>query len=169
MDVNLFRDVSREAFQASRLVCLGPDALEQVGFLGGLLEDQHPLVYVQDPNKAPLKEFGDLENWANSEGKRKEWEGKVVRVIGQFSPSRNNDKVFHLVRQRIQCCGADAVFLRVPIFSSESLTHVKRNDWVQVVGQVGFVPLGKGHVTILSVPGQRAIRPTSPAASFYIR
>jgi uncharacterized membrane protein YcgQ (UPF0703/DUF1980 family) len=169
IDVNLFRDVSSESMQAARLTSVGADFWSQATLAIALVQDQHPLMHHQDPNKAPLKEFRELEALEKNETRRKEWDGKLVQVIGQYSPSRNSERVFTLVRQRIQCCGADAVFLRVPVFTNEALTHVKPNDWVRVIGQVAFVQAGHDWRATLIVPGRAAVLPTNPDPVFYVR
>src|SRR2546428_229519 len=64
--------------------------------------------------------FKDLEQAANTEQQRKYWDGKLVRVKGQFAPGRT-DRNFSIFRMKMTCCAADAYPLNVKIVSPEAL------------------------------------------------
>jgi uncharacterized membrane protein YcgQ (UPF0703/DUF1980 family) len=81
--------------------------------------------------------FKKLEQLARSDVDRQEYNGKKVQVVGQFAPS-GNPRVFSLARLQIQCCGADAVQLNVPIVCREAVRGFKKEDWVRVTGRIEF-------------------------------
>jgi hypothetical protein len=87
--------------------------------------------------------FVQLEQAALSPEGRDHYEGKTVRLSGQFFPI--DPKRCQLVRYKISCCAADAVPLGAVImvdpdspdrFDSDRL----RGNWVQVTGRVHFFP-----------------------------
>jgi uncharacterized membrane protein YcgQ (UPF0703/DUF1980 family) len=53
-------------------------------------------------------------------------------------PSKENEKMFTLVRFKITCCAADAVPLNLAIISPESISKFKQLEWVRVEGQIQF-------------------------------
>ncbi len=69
---------------------------------------------------------------------RKQWADKTVRVIGMYSPARQSDREFRLVKFKLTCCVADAVQLELPFVSRESITSIQPNSWVRVTGRVEF-------------------------------
>jgi hypothetical protein len=109
-------------------------------------------------------DFKTLESLAGSESTRSRWGGKMVQVVGQYAPYRGNDNVFSLARMRIQCCGADAVQLNVPIVSAEPIKGFEVNQWVRVVGRVEFQQRGNRYNTVLVVnyPDQVVTAPPEP-------
>ncbi len=116
--------------------------------------------------------YKDLESFAGSETKRAEMKGKTVRVRGQFSPSPGSEHFFSLVRFRIQCCGADAIRLDVPMMSREPLSansDLKMNAWVKVTGVVDFQTVGGHMKTVLRVPDARALQKCDPDNNPYIQ
>jgi hypothetical protein len=87
--------------------------------------------------------FVQLEQAALSPEGRDHYEGKTVRLSGQFFPL--DAKRCQLVRYKINCCAADAVPLGAVImvdpdtqdrFDADKL----RGNWVQVTGRVHFFP-----------------------------
>ena len=60
-------------------------------------------------------------------------------MVGQFVPDSRTDRVFSLARYKIQCCGADAVQLNVPIVCRDSVKEFSKEDWVRVTGRVEFL------------------------------
>jgi uncharacterized membrane protein YcgQ (UPF0703/DUF1980 family) len=115
--------------------------------------------------------YKDLETFATTAERRAEMKNRMIRVRGQFAPSPGSDHVFSLVRYRIQCCAADAIPLRVPMFTQESLAGAKlpANTWVKVTGVVDFQEMGGRHVTILKVPNLRSIETCPPDNNPYIQ
>jgi uncharacterized membrane protein YcgQ (UPF0703/DUF1980 family) len=90
--------------------------------------------------------FLDLERLASDQFLRDQYRGKKVQVVGQFVPDSRTDRVFSLARYKIQCCGADAVQLNVPIVCKEAM-NFKKEEWVRVTGRVEFP----------EVPGRRGV------------
>jgi hypothetical protein len=97
---------------------------------------------VADKGFDPELGFRELEGAAYSQERRDLYEGKTVRLKGQFAPS-GNDRMFSLVRFKINCCAADAIPLSAVIMiDPESKDHVNTSQyqgrWVEVTGQVQF-------------------------------
>jgi hypothetical protein len=97
---------------------------------------------VADKGFDPELGFRELEGAAYSQEKRDYFEGKTVRLKGQFAPS-SSDSVFSLVRFKINCCAADAIPLSAVIMidpdSKEKLDPAQYvGRWVEVTGQVQF-------------------------------
>jgi uncharacterized membrane protein YcgQ (UPF0703/DUF1980 family) len=120
------------------------------------------------------QDFKGLEALAFSPEMQKDWKGLTVRVLGQFAP--NNNRQFTLARYRIQCCGADAVQVSLPMVLNrgtldEIPSHPQHNDWVQVTGRIDFreQPGRAGKVTVLVVPRPRYIEKSQPDTDPYIR
>jgi hypothetical protein len=122
--------------------------------------------------------FKALEGAAYDPAEQERLQGEVVKVVGQFAPVSGSDRAFHVVRYRIQCCGADAIRLSVPCWSREPLGALKPGDWVRVTGRVMFREVQPGHlVTILQVPRRnpalapqlQPVVPTDPDPNPYIQ
>ena len=116
--------------------------------------------------------FKDLENYASqSDTFREEKKGKTVRVRGQFAPRFGSDVLFGLVRFRIQCCGADAIPLAVPIVSRESLASLglKQGEWVKVTGIIDFAQVDGQPKTLLRVLNVNKIERCPPDSNPYIQ
>jgi len=143
------------------LVGGGPLPLQQLVLTAAVLAEGP--VYAMD--------FKRLEAAAQDEYSRKHWQGKTVQVVGQFAPAPRNDRLFRLVRYRIQCCAADAVEYNIPALSRESLKGIPLNQWVQVTGQVRFQPEpnGAGFMTVLLVPRRQNVALTDPDPNPYIQ
>jgi len=118
-------------------------------------------------------DFKTLHSIALNPDQQSKWAGKTVEVVGQFAPHPNADvkRIFTLARYRIQCCGADAIQLDIPIISREDITGFKRNSWVQVTGRIEFRerPGQAGKATYLMVPGKKNVTRTAPEPDPYIR
>jgi uncharacterized repeat protein (TIGR03943 family) len=122
--------------------------------------------------------FLELERAAYSPQQRMDYEGKTVRIKGQFRPSPISARKFTLIRYKINCCAADAIPLNVVIESPEELEIATlQNQWVEVTGQVVFRKLrGKEeYVTALVLkdkdqrkPGEDVIKKVPPDLNPYI-
>jgi hypothetical protein len=118
--------------------------------------------------------FKELEGAAYMPSKRKYFEGRMVKLKGQYSPS-GNPKVFKLVRYKITCCAADAVPLDVVIMldpqSQENLAHLSPNQWIEVLGQVQFLKRRDRdeYVTVLTVASAKDVRPADADNDPYIQ
>lgn len=113
-------------------------------------------------------DFKALEALGFNPARREEFNGKVVQVVGQYAPQHPN--LFQLARYRRQCCAADAVQVSVPIMTQEPVTHLKRNDWVRVIGRVEFrqQPGFAGLKTVLRVARAEHVKETRPEVNPYI-
>jgi hypothetical protein len=90
--------------------------------------------------------FTELQRAPASQDTRDYYEGKTVRVKGEYLPG--NEHMFTLVRYKMNCCARDAVPLSAIILidpkSETTLRKPKdystamRGKWVQVVGQCQF-------------------------------
>jgi DUF1980 C-terminal domain len=160
-------DTSQDAAGFAGLIAAAPDNAVQVStWLAAL--------YLGGGDPEPVN-FKQLEAFAAAPATRAEWQGKTVTVRGQFMPM-SNDRVFSLVRFRIQCCAADAIQLNVPIVSRESLfglqDRVNRNDWVKVTGTVAFRENREKrgeYFTAVMVPSLRAIEQCPPDTNPWVR
>lgn len=129
-----------------------------------------------DLGQGPIHQidFKSLEALAFSPALRDEWKGKTVQAWAQFAPY--GERQGTLVRYRIQCCGADAVAVSIPMqLSHGSLSEIppprpQHNDWVKVTGRVDFRVLpGQGGVkTVLVVPRPSGIKKSNPDPVPYI-
>jgi hypothetical protein len=117
-------------------------------------------------------QFKDLESYASSEESRSQWQGKTIRVRGQYAPSPGSDHFFSLVRFRIQCCGADAIPLRIPMVTRDKLSdrsELKLNQWVKVTGVVDFQQDRGRYITVVRALNNRAIEACNPDSNPYIQ
>jgi hypothetical protein len=127
------------------------------------------LAAMLNPTEKPMSlDYAALESAPNT---KPEWHNRWATVKGQYGGSTNNDHVFFLVRYRIQCCGADAVRLNVPIVVSDSLSKLKfkNGDWVRVTGRIDYRPGPAGIRTVLQVPNLSLITATEPERDPYVR
>jgi uncharacterized membrane protein YraQ (UPF0718 family) len=103
--------------------------------------------------------FLQLENASMTPEQRHFYQGRRVRLQGQFSPISNES--FTLVRYKINCCAADATPLRARIFvvPEQSLPISQyRGKWVRVTGRVQFIqeyPNGPFHTALIVTPTER--------------
>jgi hypothetical protein len=86
-------------------------------------------------------DFPELQRAPKTADNRRFYEGKTVRVKGEFLPG--NEGMFTLVRYRMNCCARDAVALSAFIVldpkSGAKLTpEAWHRKWVEVEGQVQF-------------------------------
>jgi hypothetical protein len=119
-----------------------------------------------DPVEAgvmPL-DFNDLKKAATTDDQRKFWEGKLVRVKGQFAQGQT-DKTFGLFRLKMTCCAADAYPLNVKIVSPEPVPFERlEKQWVNVTGTVKFdMPKGRDEFnTLLIMRSVHDVKQTAP-------
>src|SRR5262249_20892733 len=144
---------------AGALMAGGPDQLNNPAIAPGLglAERLGPVTgegFKTLESAAPIPKLGE------------KLEGRKVRGRGQCAPT--NDRVFSLVRFRIQCCAADRIPVDVTIISKNPLTDIqpplKNSEWVEVTAKVDFrIPPGSStYKTLLLVPQLRYIQPTDP-------
>ncbi len=101
---------------------------------------------VTDPAHGEVFEvnFPELQRAPATPGSRATYEGKTIRIKGEYLPG--NERLFTLVRYRMNCCARDAVALKAVIMLApqHSEDTLPQNDlqrkWVQVEGQVQFQP-----------------------------
>jgi uncharacterized membrane protein YcgQ (UPF0703/DUF1980 family) len=168
-------DLRNEAFtpvrllaSASRTLVPGPGSLELASDWAAVAAESVSATAAQ---VVPV-DFKTLHGIAFNPGGQQNWANKTVEVVGQFAPHPQNKNVFTLARYRIQCCGADAIQLDIPIICRESVEGFRPNSWVQVTGRVEFrkVP-GRGEQlsTYLIVPSRKDVKRTAPEPDPYIR
>jgi hypothetical protein len=125
--------------------------------------------------------FKELEGVASTPEQRTWYSGKIVRLVGQFVPSPYGERVFSLVRMKMNCCAADAIPLQATIMVDPKSKEVPngadlRMKWVEVKGQLSFHPLKSGNreewKTLLLVrptdkePLGEVIKPIPPQPAF---
>lgn len=158
--IDLTRDVSKQAKTAATWLALGPPSLEQLALVH--------VAHRRNTEKASEIDFKTLEGAAAKEGMRNFWTGKRVKVRGQFVPDRRSNKVFSLARFRIQCCGADAVQLNVPILAEVPIEGIHPNDWILVTGEVDFYEVDGVYRTLLRLHLREDLQKTEPDINPYI-
>jgi len=94
-----------------------------------------------DPNQAVPVEVTDLITISHSPDQIKAFDGRKVRVVGQFS-KQGGDK---LVRWIMWCCAADAQPWSVAL-DGNTAGDWKDQQWLEVVGTAKF-PSTLGHIT----------------------
>ncbi len=82
--------------------------------------------------------FNDLTEAAFDEGKRASLQGKTAIMEGRFQPL-GTGKDFTLFRQKMTCCGADMVPLKVRIIAPQSVSDLRYFQWVRIKGVVQFI------------------------------
>ncbi len=82
--------------------------------------------------------FNDLTEAAFDEGKRQSFAGKTAIMEGRFQPL-GGGKEFTLFRQKMTCCGPDAVMLKVRIVAPQSVAGFNYFDWVRIKGVIEFI------------------------------
>ena len=116
--------------------------------------------------------FTEVEKLAYTSKSQRDYNGKKVKVVGQFVPNARSAQAFSLARLKIQCCGADAVQLNVPVVCREPVEGPKREDWVSVTGRVQFRPVPERpgvYKTVLLVNRKQNVVPTVPELDPYVR
>jgi uncharacterized membrane protein YraQ (UPF0718 family) len=155
-------DRSKETAGNCAILGAGPFPWQNLMVAGALL---------RDGGKPEVMSFKDLEGLASDEDSRAQWLGRNVIVKGQFAASPSNDRMFSLIRLKIQCCAADVIPLKIPIVCGESVAGISDGQWVEVVGQVDFwqVPGQNRYTTVLKVPRRNSINPTQPDSNPYLQ
>jgi hypothetical protein len=119
-------------------------------------------------------EFRELEKGSYNPSIRSLYEGRVVRLKGQFSPGADK-RSFSLVRLKIACCAADAIPLNVVIRldpqAAGDMSHLKQHEWVEVTGQAEYLrKVGKDeYVAVLNVASPNDVVTTAPDPNPYIQ
>jgi hypothetical protein len=117
--------------------------------------------------------FGEMATFAYSPERRRAYQGRTARMLGQFAGSDPNN--FDLVRVKITCCAADAIPLGVKVMRDPSLKQdlekLPSNTWVEVTGRLQF---GKRkdreeYVTILLVSSPKDVQTKEAPADPYIQ
>jgi hypothetical protein len=151
---------TKEATGYGALVAAGPTQWSQLAAW---------LAVSNDPTAGPVSKIDFLTLEQAAFVGRDAWEGKAVRVLGQYQRSVHSLREFSLMRLKIECCGADAIPLQVPMISKEPITSIQPMQWVEVTGKVEFHKQGNKYVTVLRVPGRSHVKPTEPDANPYIQ
>jgi len=97
--------------------------------------------YIRPKGEVVPVEFPQLQRAPLTVDSREYWEGKTIRVKGEYLPG--GDQQFTLVRYRQNCCARDALALRAIIWlqskSGETLPLDKlRGKWLKVQGELHF-------------------------------
>lgn len=160
-NVNVVQDILQEAMDVVAVAAGDPASWQQLILAAA---------FVADPASGPVTniDFKTLEKAAHDPDQRQQWQGKTVRVRGQFAPHPRNDRIFSLARFSIQCCRADAIQLNVTIISRESLAGAVASQWVEVTGKVEFREHNGSFFTLMIIPGKKAIKPTDPDTNPYV-
>jgi hypothetical protein len=115
-------------------------------------------------------EFKELRDAANLPQTRQFWDGKLVRVRGQYSPGRDQ-KTVKLFRLQRTCCAADAYPVFMPVKSTEPLDFsFASGQWVYVTGTVSFQkhPHREEYETVIDIKKSADLEPASPPAVVFL-
>jgi hypothetical protein len=127
--------------------------------------DDEPL-----PPGVAIVGFENLQQAAYTPETRKLWDEKLVRVKGQFAPSRD-DKKFRLFRLKMTCCAADAYPLNVEIECAESLPVGElQGRWVNVTGVIRFRKVAgrEEYTTVMEVSSAKDVRLSGPDPNLFL-
>jgi hypothetical protein len=149
-----------EATQAATLTALGGDMWSQLGLLGKATAEQ-------SVGEARPVDFKQLEGMALDPSERAFWQGKTIRVKGQYLP--RSERFFMLVRLKVQCCVGDATQLNVPMISKDAITGIKAEQWVEVTGRVDIRQFQGKHVTAVLVSSRNHVKPCPPDLNPYVQ
>jgi hypothetical protein len=119
--------------------------------------------------------FKELEGAAYNPSTRQYYQGRTVRLRGQFARGAD-PRVFSLVRYKITCCAADAIPLNVIILidpqSGTTADHIRPLQWVEVVGRIQFrkrLDRPDEFVTVLIVGSANDISIVDPDPNPYLQ
>jgi uncharacterized membrane protein YcgQ (UPF0703/DUF1980 family) len=137
--------------------------------MGALPLQQAVLAGAMTP-KVTERDFLELQGAAREEYRRKELDGQMISVRGQFARVPGSDRLFSVVRFRVQCCAADAIQYEIPALCRESLDGITNKEWVQVTGRVQFQKRRDGNfMTVLIVPRRSNVVLTEPDPNPYLQ
>jgi hypothetical protein len=112
--------------------------------------------------------FNDLNDAAYDDAKRESLQGQAARLEGRFR--RLGDKEFTLYRLKMTCCAADTVPLKVRIVTPHALGGINDHEWVQVEGQVQFIPVPNTtptrYIPVIKVADNKDIKKTPPKGEY---
>jgi DUF1980 C-terminal domain len=155
------RDAHEEAIFFVTLAALSGDGYAPLGAMAARAADS----VAQDLQAVDVKL---LEGIAEKKTDRDFWKGKAIRVRGQFVPQ--TDRVFSLVRFRIQCCAGDAIQVSIPVVAKENVNNVKAPAWVEVDGRIDFREDARGvHKTVVIVSKHDHVRECNPDLNPYLQ
>jgi hypothetical protein len=114
-------------------------------------------------------DFVEFYDSVYNEAKREFLQGRTGVLKGQFV-SGNSATFFNVVRFVRPCCPADAIPLRVPVVSPESIADIKNMSWVEVIGQIQYRK-GKDrdqYFPVLKLRSRHDIVPTTPEDPYFL-
>lgn len=102
--------------------------------------------YEDEPDQTGIPElsFTEVERAAYTPETRQYWENQYKkdekgRLIGKFAAKSADGTAFSLYRNKISCCAADAVPLKIVILSKVKLpVDQLEGSWVRVIGKISF-------------------------------
>jgi hypothetical protein len=111
--------------------------------------------------------FGELKRAAEDPSARKEMEGKTGKLVGRFLPS-GDDRQFTVFRVNMKCCIADAQPEGALIICEENITRFKKDDWVEVEGQIQFPknPKLNKYLPVLYLKSANQVKSVPPQPEF---
>jgi uncharacterized membrane protein YraQ (UPF0718 family) len=140
---------------------LGPDPLAQLVHAGVAF---NPI----SAGKGEPVDYMTLYTAPLSDEQRKIWDNKLVEVRGEYDPGPS-DRVFGLARSKIQCCYSDLMKITIAVGSRESISGLKRGQWVKVTGKVGFRRQGNSYFPVLMVSSAKDVADCNPDVNPYVK
>lgn len=161
-----------KGFSSHRGRTVNPDDVQSASSDPGFLETLCVQAGLAGPQEAPFEvTFQELDQASFYPDKRAFYEGKTVRMKGQFAPSpTGNAKRFSLFRFRMVHCAQDAIRLNMVVDCGQELnTPAFANQWVEVTGRVSFGKKPNGEIiTVLTVPADSGVKKVPPDPNYFL-
>lgn len=106
--------------------------------------------------------FLELERASNAgEDKRAYYQGKLVKIKGQYFPGATSNRRFTVFRFWMVHCAADAIKIEVAVeCGQDPNTGLRPNQWVDITGRVAFRRYRNNEIlAVLMVPDANGIKP----------
>jgi len=103
--------------------------------------------------------FKELQNATMNPEQQQLYEGRTIKIRGQYVPSGNNSK-FSLVRYKMNCCAADAIPLKAwilidPQWNEKLKPEEMQGKWVLVTGKIQFRKVKGEIATVIFVQSSK--------------
>lgn len=121
----------------------------------------------EPPEVVPLPSLIDH---GYSAAARQAWDGRIVKVAGQFVPG-DSPQQFTVARLRIICCAADVGVLWTRVIAPESIVGFNAMEWIDVEGQLQYRKTsdGKRYVPVIQLRSDQDVRRVDPPANPYLQ
>ncbi len=136
--------------------------------------EERKVEFIREPD-IMAADFKELEKGSYVPQRRDQYNGRVVQLKAMYQPGPN-DRVFNLVRYKINCCAGDAQPVRVVVMldpqSKEKLSDIQPSQWLEVTGRVQYVPKGdraEEYLAVLVLASAKDVHETEAEPNPYIQ